>query len=219
MRSSLIWPTLICLLAAGCTTQSGPSKPDKQEERLPYKKNALIIYSDKGAPIQDALEPLCDKVNAGRAIRRSKLGVTVMAGLGFNYAYEDPRASEAVLYMSRKLADALQEDITRCAVPAAIDIHTSKATDIRTHLSQSLAKRKSDGLIQVSIRPERVGNGSELFITLDYFKLNWESGEQGDTVTTEAGPSRKYQVAPDAPLALYARKFATVLYEGGYIGY
>lgn len=214
-----IHAVLICLLVAGCTTQGSPGKPGQQEDRLPYKKNALIIYSDKGAPIQDALEPLCDKANTGRAIKRSKLGVTLMAGLGFNYAYEEPKASEAVLYMSRKLAEALQEEITRCAVPAVIDIHTSKATDIRTHLSQSLAKRKSDGLIQVSIRPERVGNGSELFISIDYFKLNWESGAQGDTVTTEAGPSRKYQVAPDAPLALYARKFATALYESGYIGY
>ncbi len=202
------------LILSGCTTA------DKQAESLPYKKNALIIvHSDKGRPIQDALEPLCDKkVNADLS-NRSKLGITVVAGLGFNYAYEDPRASDAALYMSRKYAEAIQEEIKRCGVAVDVYINENKNTGTREHLSQSLAKRKTDAMIQVVIAPEKIKNGTALFIKINYFTLNWKSTEGGEVVTTGAGPSQKYEVAPEAPLALYARRFATVLRDGGYIGY
>ena len=202
------------VLISGCTT------PDKQVDSLPFKKNALIVvYSDTGRPIQDALEPLCVATEKRDSANRSRLGIAIVAGLGFNYAYEDPRASDAVLYMSRKYAESLQEEIKRCGVAVDVHMNTSKTTRISDHLSQSLAKRKTDGLIQVSIKPKQVGNGTELFISIDYFTLKWQSGAKGEMVTTGLGPSQSYQVAPEAPLALYARKFATVLHDKGYIGH
>jgi hypothetical protein len=201
------------LISSGCTTA------DKQIDRLPYKQNALIVYSDKGRPIQDALEALCDKTDTGNAPNRSKTGITLVAGLGFNYAYEDPRASEAVLYMSRKYAEALQEEIKRCGVAVDVHINDSKNTGTREHLSESLARRKTDAMIQVSIAPEQADSSTALFIKISYLTLSWKPSNGGEIVTTGVGPSQKYKVAPDAPLALYARNFATVLRDNGYIGY
>lgn len=187
---------------------------------MPYKKNALIvIHSEKGRPIQDALEPLCNKTANADLPNRSKLGITVVAGRGFNYAYEDPRASDAVLYMSRKYAEALQEEIKRCGVAVDVYINENKNTSTTEHLSQSLAKRKTDAMIQVVIAPEKANNGTALFIKINYFTLNWKSMNGGEVVTTGSGPSQKYEVASEAPLALYARRFATVLRDGGYIGH
>lgn len=213
LRLKLIPALMACLLAAACTTADKPAT-----DALPFKKNALIVYSDRGSPIQDALEPLCRAVGKGDASKQSKLGVAIVAGMGFNYAYEDPRASEAVLYMARKYAEALQEEIKRCGVAAEVHMNASKATPTREHVAQTLAKRKSDGLIQVSIAPERVGDGTDLFISTDYFVLTWEGRAQGASVTTGAGPAQKHKVASDAPLALYARRFATALRDQGYIG-
>lgn len=215
MRFRFVNVLFICLFTlSGCTTA------DKQAESLPYKKNALIIvHSDNGRPVQDALEPLCDKKSNADLSNRSKLGITVVAGLGFNYAYEDPRASDAVLYMSRKYAEAIQEEIKRCGVAVDVYINENKNTGTREHLSQSLAKRKTDAMIQVVIAPEKANNGTALFIKINYFTLSWKSMNGGEVVTTGAGPSQKYEVAPEAPLALYARRFATVLRDGGYIGH
>lgn len=205
--------TACLVLLAGCAAQ------DPQEERPPYKKNALVLFSDKGGPIQDAFEPLCTKKRGGDASNQSKVGIAIIAGQGFNYAYEDAVASEAALYMSRKYAEALQEEIKRCGVPVEVYMNTSKATPIREHLAQALAQRKSDGLIQVSIAPELVDSRSALTISVDYFPLKWESVAGGDSrVMTGAKLSQKYKIAPNTILALYARKFATVLYEKGYIG-
>ncbi len=203
----------IFMLMAGCAA------PEKQVNSLPFKKNALIVYSDTGRPVQDALEPLCVETEKSDSANRSKLGIAMVAGSGFNYPYEDPRASEAALYMSQKYAESLQEEIKRCGVAVNLHMNTSKTTRSADHLSQSLAKKKADGLIQISISPKQVGNTTELFISVDYFTLKWEGGAKGDVVTTGRGLSQTYQVAPDAPLALYARKFATVLHAKGYIGY
>lgn len=207
------------LLLVGCALMAGCATPDKQVDRLPFKKNALIVYSDTGRPIQDALEPLCVETERSASTNRSKIGIAVVAGLGFNYPYEDPRASEAVLYMSRKYAESLKEEIKRCGVAADVHMNTSKTTRNADHLSQSLARKRADGLIQVSIAPKQVGSTTELFISIDYFALKWESSAKGEMVTTVLGPSQNYQVDPDAPLALYARRFAAVLHAKGYIGH
>lgn len=204
---------LVCLVLAGCATQ------DKQPDELPYKKNALVVFSDKGGPIQDAFEPLCTPQREGDSADQNKVGIAILAGQGFNYAYDDAVAAEAALYMSRKYAEALQEEIKRCGVPVEVYMNTNKAISSREHLGQALAQRKSDGLIQVSVAPERVDSRSALTISVDYFPLTWESAPDGySRVVTGAKLSQKYKMAPNTILALYARKFATVLYEKGYIG-
>lgn len=202
-----------CVFMVGCSTQPTPSGD------LPFKKNALIIYSDKGAPIQDALEPLCVKQGAGTSASRTARGISIVGGLGFNYAYEDPRASRAVLYMARKYAEALQEEMKRCGVISEIYMNESETIRAKEHVSQSLAQRQSDGLIQISIVPERTIQGTELFISTDYFSLNWENDGEGYAVTTKERTNRKFSVAADSPMALYARRFAEVLYDKKYIGF
>lgn len=204
---------IACLALAGCAAQ------EQQAESPPYKKTALVVFSDKGGPIQDAFEPLCPPKREGDASNQNKVGIAILAGHGFNYAYDDPVAAEAALYMSRKYAEALQEEIKRCGVPVEVYMNTNKTTSTREHMAQALAQRKSDGLIQVSIAPERVDSRSALTISADYFPLKWESVAGGDSkVTTGAKLSQKYKMAPNTILPLYARKFATVLYEKGYIG-
>lgn len=159
---------------------------------------------------------------------KSKLGVLIVAGEGFNSKYNDPKDHKiqaTLLETSSKVAEYLRDEIeTEQNTEAEQFVNTNANVDTRAFVAQLIAQKKRDGMIQVVVRHVKNTSENTLYLEMTYSPLRYIQNQQGETLTLGNGIDMKYTLAgPNAegsntPLNYFTHDFISKLSKAGYIG-
>lgn len=155
--------------------------------------------------------------------QKSKLGVLIVSGEGFNTRFDDPRVAPLFLEVSKSFSNSLQNGIIRRGTPVQSYANTDQHLKPTQLLVQQMAVHKSDGIIQVSITQTKNGNENSIYLSATYYPLKWKVGAQESGFTIEGGPSAKLNLLGEdgkgnASYIAFADQFVEQLYRDGYIG-
>ncbi|WP_047515938.1 MULTISPECIES: hypothetical protein [unclassified Methylophilus] len=177
------------------------------------------------ALIIPACSSLPEKVNNPD---KSKLGVLIVAGEGFNSSYSDPtgkNANATLLEASQKVSEYLKSEIQNEQHTEAdqfVNLNSSVAT--RTFMAQQIAQKKRDGLIQVMIRHVKNTSENTIYLELAYNPLQYSASGNGEMLQIGKGMEERYTLAgpnlegSNTPLNYFTHDFISKLSKAGYIG-
>jgi hypothetical protein len=184
------------------------------------------IHNSQSNGLGEANRPTNALVNAKHRTdnpQKSKLGVLIVSGEGFNTRFDDPRVAPLFLEVSKSFSNSLQFGIVGRGTPAQIYANTDQRIKPTQLLIQQMAVHKSDGVVQVSITQTKNGNENSIYLSATYYPLKWTVGTQESGFTLEGGPSAKLNLLGEdgkgkASYTDFADQFVEQLYREGYIG-
>lgn len=156
---------------------------------------------------------------------RSKLGVLVIAGEGLNPRYEDLRANSATFMTSQKFAEAIYSEIKKRGADAQLYLNRDRNIATTAYVSQLLASKKRDGLVQITVSHIKNSSENTVSLTATYTPLHWRRDATGEHVVTATGPVSKWNLLSAGigfdnrytPFAVLAQEFVETLSKAGYI--